>query len=217
MEELALGGSGTPDGEVGGVGFLGFMGLAEESGEDVRGFEVEVVAGSVEVGGHEADGVEAVLLAVGLAHFDTGDFGDGVPLVGGFEWAGEKRLFADGLRGETGVDAGGAEKGEFGDVVAPGGVDNVGLDGEVVVNEFGGVEGVSEDSTDFGGGEEDEVGAVGGEEVVGLGLVAEVELSVGGGKEAGESCGLQSADEGCADESAGSRRQGFCWFWLAFD
>ncbi len=141
--------------------------------------EVEVIAGAVEVGGHEGDGVEVVLSAEGLAEFDAGDFGDGVPLVGGFEGASEKVFLFDGLWGVFGVDARRAEEGEFFDAVAVGAGEDVELDGEVVAEEVGGVGGVGEDATDFGGGEEDEVGAVGGEEEVGGGGGGEVEGGAG--------------------------------------
>jgi hypothetical protein len=46
----------------------------------------------------------------------------------------------------------------------PGGVDDVGLDGEVVADEFGRVAVVGEDAADLGGGEEDVVGLFCGEE-----------------------------------------------------
>jgi hypothetical protein len=40
---------------------------------------VVVVARAIEVGGHQADRIKAVLLAQGFAELDAGDLGDGVP------------------------------------------------------------------------------------------------------------------------------------------
>ena len=68
---------------------------------------------------------------VSLAHFDAGNFCDGVPLVGGLEWGGEECGLGYGLRGKFRVDAGGSEEEEFFDAEAEGGVDDVGLDLEV--------------------------------------------------------------------------------------
>ena len=106
VEELAFDGAGAPDGDGRRAGFLGLVDLAEERGEHVAGLEVVVVAGAVEVGGHGADVVVAVLAAVAVAEFDGGDLGDGVGAVGGFEGAGEQRVLGDGLGGVFGVDAG---------------------------------------------------------------------------------------------------------------
>ena len=114
VEEFAFDGAGAPDGDGRGVGFFGFVDLAEECGEDVAGVEVVVVAGAVEVGGHGADVVVVVLAAVAVAEFDGGDLGDGVGAVGGFEGAGEEGVFGDGLGGVFGVDAGAAEVEELG-------------------------------------------------------------------------------------------------------
>lgn len=81
------------------------------------GLKVVVIVWTVEAGGHDADEVASVLSAVGLAHFDAADFGDGVPLIGGFKRAGEESRFRDGGWGKFGVDAGAAQEKEFGDVI----------------------------------------------------------------------------------------------------
>lgn len=74
---------------------------------------MEVVVGAVQIRRHGGDGVEGVLEAERLAHFDAGDLGDGVPLVGRLEGGGEEGRFGDRLRGEFGVDAGGSEEEEL--------------------------------------------------------------------------------------------------------
>ena len=86
---------------------------------------------------------------VSLAHLDTRDLGDRVPLVGGFERRREERGFLYGLRGKLRVDARGSQKYELFGVVAVGGVDDVSLDLEIDGDEVGGVSGVSVDATDF--------------------------------------------------------------------
>jgi hypothetical protein len=106
VEELAQRRPGAPDDDFGGIGRLGLVEPAYESGQDVRILGVEVVLRAVKVGGHGGNGVEAVLDAVCLAHLDAGDLGDGVPLVGGLERAGEQGVLRDRLRREHGVDAG---------------------------------------------------------------------------------------------------------------
>ena len=116
--------------------------------------QIEVVAGAVEVGRHRRDEVAAVLPAVGLAQLDAGDLGDRVPLVGRLERPGQQRVLGDRLRRELRVDAGRAEEQQLLDAALPGGVDDVGLDHQVVVEELGRVGVVGEDAADLGGGDE---------------------------------------------------------------
>ncbi len=85
MEKFAFGRSGAPESDGWEVAGFGFVEAADEGWKDVGSLEVEIVAGAVEIGRHERDGVKAVLLAVRFAGFNAGDFGDGVPLVGGLE------------------------------------------------------------------------------------------------------------------------------------
>lgn len=178
------------------------MEATDERGQDVRVLRVEVVVRAIQVGGHGGDGVEAVLDAVGLAHLDAGDLGDGVPLVGGLERAGEERVLRDGLRRELGVDAGGAEEEELADgAAAQRGVDYVGLDLEVGGDEVGGEGGVGVDSADLGGGEDHVARAFGGEEGLDVRLASQVELGVGADDDGGEAEREEAAHDGGADES----------------
>ena len=97
---------------------------------------VVVVARAVEVGGHQADGIKAVLLAQGAAELDAGDLGGGVPLVGGLQRTGEQVLLLDRLRGKAGVDAAAAQEQEPAGAGAPGALDHMVLDLEVVEQEI---------------------------------------------------------------------------------
>ena len=106
VEELALGSAGAPEGDAGCVVDLGLVEFANQRGQDVAAGEVEVVAGAVEVGGHDAEVAGAVLGVVGFAELDASDLGDGVGLVGVLQGAGEQRIFAHGLSGEPRVNAG---------------------------------------------------------------------------------------------------------------
>ena len=47
---------------------------------------MEVVVGAIEVGGHHGNVVGAVLQVVALAHLEAGNLGNGVLLVGVFQW-----------------------------------------------------------------------------------------------------------------------------------
>ncbi len=107
---------------------------------------VVVVAGPVEVGRHQADGIKAVLAAQGLTELDARDLGDGIPLIGGFERPGEQGFLTDGLGGELGIDAAAAQKQQAANARAPGGFDHMGLDLEIVKEEIGGVGAVGADA-----------------------------------------------------------------------
>jgi hypothetical protein len=150
---------------------------------------VVVVAGAVEVGGHDAAVVGAVagavLAVVAFAELDAGDLGDGVGFVGGFQRAGEQGIFAHGLRCKLGVDATAAQEQEFLHANPPGFVDDVGFDHQVLVDEFRRVGVVGVDAANLGGGEVDLVGLFGFEKGAHGGLIGEVEFGVGAGDDVG--------------------------------
>lgn len=81
------------------------MKTADKRRDHMAVLRMVVVAGAVQIGGHGADGVKAVLFAVGLTHLDAGYFGQGIGVVGGLQRAGEQIFFPDGLRAELGIDA----------------------------------------------------------------------------------------------------------------
>jgi len=119
---------------------------------------------------------DAVLLAVVLAHLQPSDFGDGVGFVGFFQRTGEEAILGHRLGGEAWVNAGAAEEQQPFGAGAVSSFDDVGRHEEVVGEEFGWVGVVGVDAADFGGGENDDFGAVGLEEGEDGGLVFEVEL-----------------------------------------
>ena len=83
-------------------------------------------------------------------------------------------------------------------------MDDIGLDHEVVVDEFGRIGGVGMDAADLGGGQVDLVGPCCGQEGAHGGLVGEVELGVGAGDELLRrvALGQQLAHDGRADHAA---------------
>ncbi len=179
MQEFATGSAGTPEDDFGCILLGSFYKFAEEGRQDVGILEVVVVVGAVEVGRHHTDEVVAVLVSIGVAEFDTGNFGDGIGLVGGFEGTGQEVVFAERLGCHFGVDAGGAEEHEFFHASEMGRVYGVGLDHEVVVEEFGAVGVVGLDASYFGSSQEDVIGRILLEKMVYGLLIAEVEFSRG--------------------------------------
>ena len=202
VQELAAGGAGAPDGDLGRPCLDGLGGFADERGQNVGVGEVEVVSGAVEVGGHGGEIAGAVLPVVAPAHLDAGDLGEGVGAVGGLERAGEEGGLGHGLGGELGVDAGGAEKEEAIDAGLARGLDDVVLDDEVVADEVGWVGVVGEDAADLGGGEDDELGPLLLKEAGYGGGVEEVELGARAGEDLGVAETGELAVDGGADEAA---------------
>src|SRR6266566_1632387 len=94
----------------------------------VAGFWIEVVPGAVKICRHGGDEVVAKLLPISVAKFQPGDLGDRIPLVSRFKRTSEKRILADGLRGEFWINTRAAEEKEFADSALVGGFDNVVLD-----------------------------------------------------------------------------------------
>src|SRR5690242_12165808 len=83
VEEFAPWSSGTPDDQFRGTSRFRFMRLAQQSGDNVARSRIEVISWAVEIRRHRRYEVGTTLLAVGLAQFESRDFGNGVPLIGG--------------------------------------------------------------------------------------------------------------------------------------
>lgn len=69
-------------------------------------FRVIVVARTIQIGRHGADGIETVLFTVGLTHLDAGDLGQSIGVIGRFQSSGEQVFFLDGLGAQLGIDTG---------------------------------------------------------------------------------------------------------------
>ena len=140
----------------------------------MRVLRVVVVIWTIEVGWHHGDIVGAVLAIEVLAVLETRDLSQGVCLVGLLQLASKQATLGHGLRREAGVDATGAEEEEFLAAILPSRVDDVHLHDHVVVHEVGESRLVGDDAADLGGGEDDVVGFLNGEERLYGFLAAEV-------------------------------------------
>ncbi len=160
-----------------------------------------VVAGAVEIGWHGGVVEQAVLGAVVLAHFETGDLGDGVGFIGDFERRGQEAVFRHGLGSHFWIDAGGAEEENAGNSSAAGALDEVCGDGEVFVDEVCGIGRVRMDAAHLCRCDDDRVGLALGEIIENRLLAGEIEFGAGGGEDVvAERFGL--ADEGGTNHAA---------------
>ena len=123
----------------------------------------------------------------------------------GSSGAGEEMLLFHGLRRELRIDAGGAEEQELFDAVAPGRIDDVEFDGEIVAEEIGRIGGVGQNAADFGGGEEDVFGALGCKEMVDGGAIGEVGLAACSCYEIAVALGAEAAENRGAGEAGRAR------------
>ena len=70
---------------------------ADERRQHMGTLQVEVVVRLVEIRGYGGDEIAAILASIGLAHFNVGDLGYGVLLIGLFERTGQQILFLNRL------------------------------------------------------------------------------------------------------------------------
>src|SRR4029079_164916 len=110
MQKFALRFAGAPDDNLRRARDFRLVRLAQERGEGVRRFEVEVVVRAIKVGGHRGNEVRPILAIIGLAELDPGNFGDGIRLVRRLKWSAEQRAFRDWLRRMFRVDTGAAQE-----------------------------------------------------------------------------------------------------------
>ena len=87
----------------------------------------------------------------------------------------------------------------------PGRVDDVGLDGEIVADEFGRIFVVGVDAADLGGGEEDVVGLLLLEEGVHLCLIGQIQFGMGASEQVGVTLRREVAHQGGTHQAAVAR------------
>ena len=184
---------------------LRFMALADERGQHVRSFQVVVVPRPIQVRRHHRQVLRPVLPVVRGAHLDPRDLRQRIGPVRGLQRAREKVFLLDGLRTIARVHAARSQEEKPLHAMAPGFVDHVGLDGEVGVDELGGLVAVGEDSAHLGRGEHHVFGLDLVEESAHRGEIGQVQLGVGALDEVGVAAALEAADQGGADEASVAR------------
>ena len=112
--------------------------------------QMEVVVGTIQVGGHNGNVVGAVLQVVALAHLQAGNLGNGILLVRVLQRAGEEAVLLHRLGSVLGIDACGTQEEEFLDTMGVGLGDDVALDLHVHHDEVGTVEHVGHDAAHKG-------------------------------------------------------------------
>ena len=116
-------------------------------------FQVEVVIGAVEIGGHYGDVVGAVLQVEALAQLQTGNLGDGIRFVGVFQGRGQQAIFLHGLRSLARIDAGASQEEQFLHAMAEALAYHVLLYLQVLVDEVCPIVQVGQDASHVGGGQ----------------------------------------------------------------
>ena len=149
--------------------------LADQGRNDVTLQRVEIVAGPIQVRRYDGDEIAAVLPPIGLAQFDSGDFGHAVPFIGRLEWAFEQRILDNRLRPHLWVHAGRPKKHELPDFGSARCLDHIRRDCQVVVEEIGGLPVICIDPADRRGRKENDIGAIFIEPGEDCGLIAQIE------------------------------------------
>ena len=138
---------------------------------------METVSGPIEVGRHNAAVVGSMLAIVGLAQLEPGDLCDGVGLVRWLQRPAKQGLFRNGLRRQSGVDAGRSEKQEPLHARPPRLVNDIHFDDQVVVDEICRVSGVGQNAPDFRRSQDHHIRPLGLHEGTGRSLIAEIEFA----------------------------------------
>lgn len=202
MQKLPQGGAGAPAGDAG-VATLGrFVEAADQGRQHVAVGGVVVIARPIQIGGHQADRIKAVLPPQRLTQLDAGDLGDRVPLIRGLERPGEQRFLTDRLLGELGVDAAAAQKQQTPHATAPRRFNHAGLDLEVVEQEIGRVGVVGLDATYLGRRQHHHRGLVLGKPALHSRAVFQIQLGAAGCDQVGVARPLQRAADGAARHAA---------------
>ena len=162
----------------------------------------------VAIGGHQADGIKAMLPAQRLKQLDAGNLGDRVPLIRGLQRRGDQRFFADRLLSEFRVDAAATQKGLEPHPAAPGRFHHVGLDLEVIEQEISRVGVVGLDAAHPGRRRQHHHrGLVLFEPALHGGAVIQIQLGSAGCEQIAVACPLQRLADGAACHTAMARHE----------
>ena len=136
---------------------FGFEAFADQGRDHVRALGVEIIARTVQVDRQQEDGIEAVLLAVGLRLHQQHLLRQPVRRVGLFRVTVPQVFFFEWHRGELGVGADRAHRHKFFDPAQPGFVDQLHAHHQVVVEEFSRVLAVGADAAHLGSQVNDDI------------------------------------------------------------
>ena len=160
MQELAQRLARPPHDNLTVLLFFGFVEPADERRQHVTGQPIEVVSRSIEVTRHNRNVAAAILLSIGLTELDPGNFGDRVPFVRRLQRAGKQRVFPDRLRREFRIDARRPKEYKAIDPSEMSGVNDIGLNCQIVIDEIRRIGIIGINATDLGSGKYDCFGAV---------------------------------------------------------
>ena len=166
------------------------MEFTNERWQHVTRRKIEVVFGTIQVGGHRRNEIAAVLTTVRLTQFDAGNLGDCVPLVRWFERTREQLLFGNWLSCMTRIDARTAEVQQLRDTHTMACFNHSSMDHEVVVNELGWTRAVSQNATDSARNQKHIIRTIVFKPSIHCTLVAEIELCTSGCEDVGETTSL---------------------------
>ncbi len=124
----------------------------------MRGLQIEVVAGAIEINGDDDGALHAVFTSIGIKHNEERFFGDAIGGVGFFGVAVPDVGFFEGDGGEFGVSANGADLDELFEAANSGLFDEVESHRHVGEEESSGVEPVGTNAADFCSQVEDDIG-----------------------------------------------------------
>ena len=174
VEELAAGRAAAPYFYFGQAPRPGFVELAQQGRQHVRIAQVVIVAGTVEVGGHDADEVATVLSPVGFAELQVSNLSGDVRLVGRFQQTYQQRVLRNGLWGQLKVNAGGTQKQQLLNAVLVALPNGIALNQQVVGQKIGSVRIIGPNAAHFDGGQQHVLWLLLGKKVRHGSLVAQV-------------------------------------------
>ena len=173
---------------------------------------VVVVVGAIEVGGHNGNVIRAVLTVQEFAVLETGNFRQGVGLIGLLQFTGKQAAFLHGLRRHAGVDTGGAQELQLLAAVLPGRVDDVHFQRHVVIHEIGQCFLIGHDAADLGSSKEHILRLLLCKKRFHSILTGQVQLLVGAGDDIGVALPVQFPDDCRANHAPVARHINFGTF-----
>ena len=172
-----------------------------------------VIVGPVQVGGHDADIVRAVLPVQILAVFQSGNLRQRVSFIGLFQLAGQQASFRHRLGSHARIDAGASQKLQLFAAVLPRGMDHIHFQDHVIIHEIRKRLLIGHDASHLRGRKKHVFRFLPGKKGFHRILAAQIQLLVGAGDDIVIALTVQLPHNGGANHAAVSRHVDFRIFF----
>ena len=149
IQEFTKGGACSPDNHLRLIFGLSLMETPNQSRKHMGMLRMVIIIGAVEIGGHHADIIRAILPVQVFTIFQPGNLGQGICLIGLFQGTGKKAALRHRLGSHSGVNAGTSQKHQLLHLIYKSTVNHIHFQNHIIVHKVSRMIAVGYDTAHF--------------------------------------------------------------------